>query len=128
MTDVRAYRPYSGFYWQIAELDAKDAVKPLVESRSIWDSNLAVPAGIGAAAAATPGTSVYFDTTDPLGKRLHAAAQVGSIPGRNKPVLFMADHPLTGGYPVIAAVASHHLDLAAQIPIGCTIRFRVLAA
>ncbi|MDB5469237.1 MAG: sensor histidine kinase [Caulobacter sp.] len=90
MTDVRAYRPYSGFYWQIAELDAKGVVKPLVESRSIWDSNLAIPAGIGPAAAKAPGTSIYFDTTDPLGKRLHAAAQVGSIPGRDKPVLFMA--------------------------------------
>ena len=43
-----------------------------------------------AAAARTPGTSVYFDTVDPLGKRLHAAAQVGSIPGREKPVVFMA--------------------------------------
>ena len=50
------------------------------------------------------------------------------VPSSGQPVLFMADHPLTGGYPVIAAVASHHLDLAAQIPIGCTIRFRVLAA
>lgn len=50
------------------------------------------------------------------------------VPSSGQPVLFMADHPLTGGYPVIAAVASHHLDLAAQIPIGCTIRFRVLSA
>ena len=50
------------------------------------------------------------------------------VPSSGQPVLFMADHPLTGGYPVIAAVASHHLDLAAQIPVGCTLRFRVLAA
>ena len=90
MTDVRAYRPYSGFYWQIAEVGAGGKVTPLVRSRSIWDSNLRVPGGVGPAAAASPGTSVYFDTTDPLGKRLHAAAQVGSIPGRDKPVLFMA--------------------------------------
>jgi len=90
MTDVRAYRPYSGFYWQIAELDAQGAVRPLVKSRSIWDSNLSVPADVAPAAARTPGTSVYFDTVDPLGKRLHAAAQVGSIPGRDKPVVFMA--------------------------------------
>ncbi|WP_257225620.1 urea amidolyase family protein [Pseudomonas sp. ICMP22404] len=50
---------------------------------------------------------------------------VGSIqvPASGQPVLFLADHPLTGGYPVIAVVASHHLDLAAQVPIGCKIRF-----
>jgi allophanate hydrolase subunit 2 len=41
-------------------------------------------------------------------------------------VLFLADHPLTGGYPVIAAVASHHLDLAGQIPINAQIRFNPL--
>ncbi len=50
------------------------------------------------------------------------------VPISGQPVLFLADHPLTGGYPVMAAVASHHLDLAAQIPVGCTIRFRVIAA
>ncbi len=49
------------------------------------------------------------------------------VPASGQPVLFLADHPLTGGYPVIAVVASHHLDLAAQIPVGCTLRFRVTA-
>jgi allophanate hydrolase subunit 2 len=38
-------------------------------------------------------------------------------------VLFLADHPLTGGYPVIGAVATHHLDRAGQIPIGARVRF-----
>lgn len=28
-----------------------------------------------------------------------------------QPVLFMNDHPITGGYPVIASVAAYHLDL-----------------
>ena len=46
------------------------------------------------------------------------------IPPNGQPVLFLADHPLTGGYPVIAAVAPHHLDLAGQIPIGTAVRFR----
>lgn len=45
------------------------------------------------------------------------------VPASGQPVLFLADHPLTGGYPVIAAVASHHLDLAGQIPINAQIRF-----
>ena len=46
------------------------------------------------------------------------------VPPSGQPVLFLADHPLTGGYPVIAAVAPYHLDRAGQIPIGGQIRFR----
>ncbi|MGN0933407.1 carboxyltransferase domain-containing protein [Falsigemmobacter intermedius] len=45
------------------------------------------------------------------------------VPHSGQPVLFLADHPLTGGYPVIAVIASHHLDLAAQVPPGAFIRF-----
>ncbi|WP_434526855.1 5-oxoprolinase/urea amidolyase family protein [Photorhabdus asymbiotica] len=45
------------------------------------------------------------------------------VPASGQPVLFLADHPLTGGYPVIASVASYHLDLAGQIPINAHIRF-----
>ncbi|GHC23942.1 allophanate hydrolase [Kushneria pakistanensis] len=45
------------------------------------------------------------------------------VPASGQPVLFLADHPLTGGYPVIACVAEHHLDLAGQIPPGATVRF-----
>lgn len=45
------------------------------------------------------------------------------VPPSGQPVLFMADHPLTGGYPVIGAVATYHLDRAGQIPIGAGVRF-----
>ncbi len=46
------------------------------------------------------------------------------VPHSGQPVLFLADHPLTGGYPVIGAVAEYHLDLAGQIPANAKIRFR----
>jgi KipI family sensor histidine kinase inhibitor len=46
------------------------------------------------------------------------------VPPEGLPVLFLADHPITGGYPVIAVVVDTHLDLAAQVPIGGRIRFR----
>lgn len=45
------------------------------------------------------------------------------IPHSGQPVLFLADHPLTGGYPVIATVMPQALDLAGQIPPGARIRF-----
>jgi len=49
------------------------------------------------------------------------------VPASGQPVLFLADHPLTGGYPVIACIAPWHLDLAGQLPVGARIRFRVVA-
>ena len=49
------------------------------------------------------------------------------VPHDGQPVLLLADHPVTGGYPVIAIVAEHHLDLAGQIPPSAKIRFRLLA-
>jgi len=45
------------------------------------------------------------------------------VPPSGQPVLFLADHPLTGGYPVIGAVASYHLDRAGQIPVNAWVRF-----
>ena len=50
------------------------------------------------------------------------------VPPSGQPVLFLADHPLTGGYPVIGAVAPHHLDRAGQIPIGASLRFNPIRA
>ncbi len=45
------------------------------------------------------------------------------VPPSGQPILFLADHPLTGGYPVIGAVAPHHLDRAGQVPVGAWLRF-----
>ena len=50
------------------------------------------------------------------------------VPPNGQPVLFMADHPLTGGYPVIGAVAPYHLDRAGQIPIDASVRFNPIQA
>jgi len=50
------------------------------------------------------------------------------VPPSGQPVLFLADHPLTGGYPVIGCVAPHHLDRAGQIPVGAWVRFHPLRA
>ncbi|EMY34417.1 hypothetical protein D477_009820 [Arthrobacter crystallopoietes BAB-32] len=48
------------------------------------------------------------------------------VPPSGLPVLFLADHPVTGGYPVIAAVVPEDLPLAAQLPPGTTVRFVVV--
>lgn len=52
-----------------------------------------------------------------------AALGALQVPPSGQPVLFLADHPLTGGYPVIGCVAPYHLDRAGQIPVGAWLRF-----
>jgi biotin-dependent carboxylase-like uncharacterized protein len=46
------------------------------------------------------------------------------VPPSGRPVLFLADHPVTGGYPVIAIVAEDDLPAAAQVRPGAHVRFR----
>ena len=45
------------------------------------------------------------------------------VPPEGQPVLFLADHPVTGGYPVIGVVVTEDLDRAAQLPPGHRVRF-----
>ncbi|WP_136040802.1 MULTISPECIES: 5-oxoprolinase subunit B/C family protein [unclassified Microbacterium] len=78
--------------------------------------------------------------SDRVGIRLHGAvplersvdgelpsegAVTGAIqvPPDGQPVLFLADHPLTGGYPIIGALTDRSLDLAGQLPPGVRVRF-----
>jgi len=46
------------------------------------------------------------------------------VPPGGQPIVFLADHPPTGGYPVIAVLTSESLPWAAQLRPGDRIRFR----
>jgi len=46
------------------------------------------------------------------------------VPPSGLPILFLADHPVTGGYPVIGVVRRGDLGLAAQLRPGQRVRFR----
>jgi biotin-dependent carboxylase-like uncharacterized protein len=50
------------------------------------------------------------------------------VPPTGPPTLFLADHPVTGGYPVIAVVVDEDVDLAAQVRPGQPIRFRAVVS
>ena len=50
------------------------------------------------------------------------------VPPSGQPILFLADHPVTGGYPVIAVVAGGDLDSAAQVRPGQSVRFELVGA
>jgi biotin-dependent carboxylase-like uncharacterized protein len=45
------------------------------------------------------------------------------VPADGQPLIFLADHPVTGGYPVIAVVTDHGIDVAAQLRPGQQVRF-----
>ncbi|MER6787821.1 biotin-dependent carboxyltransferase family protein [Streptomyces sp. NPDC000658] len=45
------------------------------------------------------------------------------VPPAGRPVVFLADHPTTGGYPVIAVVRAADLPAAAQARPGTPVRF-----
>ncbi|MFD9614988.1 allophanate hydrolase subunit 2 family protein, partial [Streptomyces sp. NPDC059083] len=46
------------------------------------------------------------------------------VPPSGQPVVFLADHPITGGYPVIAVVVDADVDCVAQARPGQALRFR----
>ena len=98
-----------------------------------------------AAAFATLGTASFqvSPASDRTGLRLHgpplprAPGRTGELPSEGvaagslqvthdgQPILLLADHPTTGGYPVIAVVVSADLGLAAQLRPGQHVRFAV---
>ncbi len=45
------------------------------------------------------------------------------VPPGGRPILLLADHPVTGGYPVIAVVTSADIGLAGQLRPGARLRF-----
>ncbi|GAB3052410.1 5-oxoprolinase/urea amidolyase family protein [Intrasporangium mesophilum] len=44
------------------------------------------------------------------------------VPSGGEPVVFLADHPVTGGYPVVAVLTSKAIDRAAQLRPGDEVR------
>ncbi len=50
------------------------------------------------------------------------------VPGSGLPVVFLADHPVTGGYPIVGVLTDESTDRLAQACPGQTIRFSVARA
>ena len=47
------------------------------------------------------------------------------VPPSGQPILFLADHPATGGYPVVAVLSSAAADRAAQLRPGDVVRIHL---
>jgi KipI family sensor histidine kinase inhibitor len=50
------------------------------------------------------------------------------VPHGGRPILLLADHPVTGGYPVIATVVSADIGLAGQLRPGSRVRFTLASS
>lgn len=63
-------------------------------------------------------------TRRPNGELPSEGVVLGSVqvPANGQPVLFLADHPVTGGYPVVGVVPAPDIWLCAQAAPGTTIR------
>lgn len=70
----------------------------------------------------SPGAALQRSRTEELPSEGVVAGSL-QVPPSGLPVLFLADHPVTGGYPVIAAVVPEDLPAAAQLPPGTALRF-----
>lgn len=68
----------------------------------------------------TPNPLVRCGTELPSEGLLPGAIQV---PGDGQPIVFLADHPVTGGYPVVGCLLAADVDRAAQCRPGTQIRF-----
>jgi signal transduction histidine kinase len=129
LTDERALRAYSGKYWQIAEPTGDGRARALVRSRSLWDSELRIPAKVVARLNARPGPPVAYDSRGPLGEPLRALAAEAQLPGRAAPVIFLAAEDRT---PVdrdvrgfMAATATAFVLLGAGLTAAVVIQVRV---
>ena len=90
LTDLRALRVYSGKYWQIGEPTQTGGIRPMVRSRSLWDSELGAPAGLAGRLARNPGAPIAYEISGPLKEPLRVRASQVKLPGRTQPVIFMA--------------------------------------
>jgi KipI family sensor histidine kinase inhibitor len=81
--------------------------------------------------AASNRTGLRLDGPAPARRRADELPSEGMVTGAlqvppdGMPILLLADHPVTGGYPVIAVVRSADLSLAAQLRPGQQIAFAV---
>jgi signal transduction histidine kinase len=91
LTDIRATRAYSGRYWTIFDQPAGGGGLNVIErSRSLFDSDLAIPVEQSERLMSEPGKTLYFDLKGPQNRPLRAAALLARLPGYPRPVVFIA--------------------------------------
>lgn len=116
VTELRAVRGPRDDWFDQAGIDALTAQEWVVTPRSDR---------VGVRIAPADGARTITRARD--GELPSEGVVTGSlqVPPSGEPVLFLADHPVTGGYPIIAVVREEDLALAAQAPPGARLRIRL---
>lgn len=88
--DARSLRPLSGKYWAVAEPTADGRLRMLVRSDSLAGADLIVPFDLPPRLSAAFGQTITYNATGPRDEPLRIAASMKQLPGRARPVVFMA--------------------------------------
>ena len=96
--DERTLRPLAGKYWAVAEPTPDGRLRILVRSPSLAGESLTIPEELPDRLAAARGANISYNDPDglrpggdgPLGAPLRVAASMKQLPGRTRPVVFLA--------------------------------------
>lgn len=101
-----------------------DLVDPVDLSRLSWTVN---PASNRIGVRLDPAGGTGLRLRPGAGEQASEGVPTGAVqvPPSGQPVLFLADHPVTGGYPVVAVLTAESLDRAAQLVAGDVARLRL---
>ncbi|WP_374009653.1 biotin-dependent carboxyltransferase family protein [Leifsonia sp. LS-T14] len=128
VVEVRAHRGPRADWFTPTALDAFFGVEWMVAAKADrigvrLDPPVAAPRGAHTADAGTPPLALERAVTAELPSEPMVAGAVQVSPD-GRPTVLLADHPVTGGYPVIAVVADASLDAFAQLRPGQPVQFR----
>ncbi|TLM74965.1 5-oxoprolinase/urea amidolyase family protein [Pseudarthrobacter sp. NamB4] len=102
--------------------ESREALTQQVWTVTAESNRIGVRLDAGGQGSATAGKPLERARTGELPSEGVVAGSL-QVPPSGLPVLFLADHPVTGGYPVIGAVIPEDLPAAAQLPPGTAVRF-----
>jgi biotin-dependent carboxylase-like uncharacterized protein len=113
----------------------KDVVEVVLGPRADWFTPAALDVLDGAAyTVLAESNRIGIRLAGPVLERATPGAELPSepmvlgavqVPPSGRPVIFLHDHPTTGGYPVVAVVRAAGLAVCAQARPGEVLRFRV---
>ena len=86
--DSRTLRPLSGKYWVVAEFDGQGGMRILERSPSLAGEHLMIPRDMPA--RLERGRTLSYTAIGPVDRPLRIAASVKVLPGRERPLVFMA--------------------------------------
>ncbi|WP_237196594.1 urea amidolyase family protein [Rothia nasimurium] len=118
---------FTNVTWEVSQSSDRIGVRLILA-----DAAQEAPLGQDVPSTPTDGSAAPQPTdvlTRAIARELPSEGMVAGaiqVPPSGEPVVFLADHPVTGGYPVIATVHPADLRLLAQAPPGTRLRFDLL--